>query len=634
MPQPPASQPAQFSTPNASKFRLPKRPDGKSATPLATPGSGLPSTARPAPRFTPSWRRHSFLPQSQAQAQSPVAPVSGIYTPRPISSHARQFSSVGRSHGHTSKGAPALFTEESIEDGSSPPRADDDLEPAPQPIETENGYGVDNDIEITSTEESLRVARNSPTMVRALTEHPRHMQHVLHSQRRRPDPQEEIEDVPGSEDGREARGANLPSNSDIDVVEDSGEVAVPDSLTSDTAAGLAATTPGLLREDTGQPKSVLPQQRSATRLLSSVQPFKRRRLFVPSGMITSSPGEGEEEDAGHDVERKQPKRRPWDIDIDDDDESDDQNNYMEYEEIQDIVKYGELLEYGDSDDEMNNDEEHHENEEDENEDDYSMFDRTPTRVRRARQEELEKAQSISNPRPQPAFRRARLFMSARKMVESGIEDLNHENENDDLMQVDTPSHNTSSTKLADYALPAPDFFSPQKKKKRNTKAKSKRQSLNDDGTDSAAAPIQSAATTAEQYVPGGLAAELRDWLVQIKNGSGMAAAMAKTRTKKGKPSILGAYQVEDVSEPSSGMRLAVARQPPNTSTSMSTSTDEDLDTRLLLAGEDKSAGTRRAGTRQAEPPQSSLSTVSVAAPAWEVVLDGQSWVVASNWSGG
>ena len=407
----------------------------------------------------------------------------------------------------------------------------------------------------------------------------------------------------------------------MEAVEDSGEMpaAVPDSF------DLAATTPGLLQErHEQQAMSALPQQRSASRLLLSVQPFKRRRLFVPPGMITSSPGYEEEEDDGMNeneneneevVDRprqRQSKRRPWDIDIDDDDDDDDESENgnadgVDYEEIRDIVNYGELLEYGDSEEEVMKAEDYENGEYDKEDDDYSIFDRTPTRIRRAKEREQQ-------PKPGPAratFSRTRLFVSARRMA--GEE--RDTDDDDERMHVDATPHRQNN--YAGYALPAPDFFSPRKKKrksKRNTANKNQqRQSIHEEEDGSRAAAAQPApATAAEQYVPGGLAAELRDWLVQIKNGGGMGASKAISND------ILGHYAVDAVAKPSAGMRLAAARQ-------TSTTTDNMPEARLLLAGEDKAAG--------AELPLSTRSIV-VAAPAWEVVLDGQAWVVASNWRGG
>ncbi|EPE05988.1 hypothetical protein F503_02817 [Ophiostoma piceae UAMH 11346] len=638
MPQPPASQPAQFSTPNPSKFRLPKRADERRVNPSEIPGSALPATIRPTQRFAPSWRRQSFLPQSQSQSQSAsFAPTpSGVHPLRP----------------------PILRTEDTIEDGSSPPRAEDE---GPAPEHEPELEPEPESIEIASTDESLLVVRNSPTVVRALTEYPRLIQ------RRRRDLQDDIEDVPASADA--VPDDIVAESGEVEAVEDSGEmpVVVPDSF------DLAATTPGLLQEyQEQQPRSSLPQQRSASRLLSSVQPFKRRRLFVPPGMITSSPGyedheaddttQNENEEGVDRPRQRQSKRRRWDIDIDDDDDADDKSENgntdgMDYEEIRDIVNYGELLEYGDSDDEVMQEATegygdgeygaaYKDNEED---DDYSIFDRTPTRIRRARQEELQQEQEReqqTKSRPARAtFPRAKLFMSARRMADDERDTdeakRNDNDDEDDQMQVDaTPRRQTT---YAGYALPAPDFFSPQKKKrnsKRNAKNKNKtRQSINEEEDDSKAATVQPIqTTTTEQYVPGGLAAELRDWLVQIKNGSGMAAS------KEFSTDILGHYAVHalaSVAGPSAGMRLAAVRQTSATTrtkiTKAETATaavDKMPEVRLLLAGEDKSAGARRAEPPLSTRSMSTLSSVSVAAPAWEVVLDGQAWVVASNWSGG
>lgn len=112
-----------------------------------------------------------------------------------------------------------------------------------------------------------------------------------------------------------------------------------------------------------------------------------------------------------------------------------------------------------------------------------------------------------------------------------------------------------------------------------------------------------------KYVPGGLAAELRDWLVQVKGGSeydrpaGSSVELAVDEVKSG-----------------AGMWIVAARQ------AQEPVEDGDVPVNAILAGDGRitGLGEKRLVTRG--------STVSIAQPVWDITLaDLGKFAVACDW---
>ncbi|KAL1890656.1 Methionyl-tRNA formyltransferase [Sporothrix stenoceras] len=550
MHQPPAaSQPAPFSTPDPSRFRVPKpkrsgrdltdagpAKDGRTTTPASA------AAARPTPRFAPSWKRQPT--QSQADIRTPAQSAvrkfsvaggmnsgsrSSTAASRRFLSHASGLSSQHRRRHSLGRDPFHGGGEDAIEDGSSPPQAPLQTQ---QTLEEEEG-GI------------LMVVRESPTATRtkqptAASQPPPRPGIFSTSARRRKQRlglEDDIEDVLSS-------GSWPGSDDEDDIVRESGktvddhvgegdnEVPMPDSgpnsIVNTTATAIA----------TPVPQSQLPlarQQMSAARLLSSIQPLKRRRLFVSRGLITSSPsaagsdqeggGEADEDQDAHGENHGRPPafvprfrqrriRHAWDGDdiVDDDGSGDGGRN----EDIRDIVNYGELLEYSQSSDEDGNtqnkeddDDEIMDHYHDEEDDEDTILDQTPPRIRRARQRQKdnEEQQRQEQRQRMPTFQRARLFMTARWPIYD--EDMGGDHEHTAHNVEDTLSQDLTTTPARqrhyyDALLhqPPPDFFSPQKKRRQKRPRKSRHSNENDlDGLGGLTSPSPAAvaATAAAIY---------------------------------------------------------------------------------------------------------------------------------------
>ncbi len=172
-------------------------------------------------------------------------------------------------------------------------------------------------------------------------------------------------------------------------------------------------------------------------------------------------------------------------------------------------------------------------------------------------------------------------------------------------------------------LPPPDFFSPQKRRKRRT-GKRKRGPPDAAGALAAADPTaaEGTATAApdtsdEKYVPGGMAAELRGWLVQIKSNMGLQTG-GGGGGGGGAIGLLGGGRVA-IDEARSDQSLRLVR-----GTLLQPAQHDPIACHVLLAGD--------GGRRQAHRIELAKgSVVSVAPPLWEISLDGQSWTVACDW---
>jgi len=121
-----------------------------------------------------------------------------------------------------------------------------------------------------------------------------------------------------------------------------------------------------------------------------------------------------------------------------------------------------------------------------------------------------------------------------------------------------------------------------------------------------------------RYVPGGLASELRDWLVQVKG----SAEYDKTADDQGMSGVNVRLRVEQV-RPAPGMWLVAGRR-----------VGEDREgspsaglVRAILAGEGRLAGLGKKGLVR------STCTVAIMQPVWDVVLEGEgTWTVACDWA--
>ncbi|KAK4033973.1 hypothetical protein C8A01DRAFT_49549 [Parachaetomium inaequale] len=136
---------------------------------------------------------------------------------------------------------------------------------------------------------------------------------------------------------------------------------------------------------------------------------------------------------------------------------------------------------------------------------------------------------------------------------------------------------------------------------------------------------------ANKYLPGGLAAELRDWLVDVKGGvdgeggvHSTSAALGFDTTGRG---VAGVRVVVDgVERGGVGMTLVCGRAV----VAGGTEVVEDGRVRVILAGEGNIEGLgvgRGGGNRELVVPG---AVVAVVPPAWDVELDGQ-WAVAYRW---
>ncbi|KAL2157680.1 hypothetical protein VTH06DRAFT_5163 [Thermothelomyces fergusii] len=131
-----------------------------------------------------------------------------------------------------------------------------------------------------------------------------------------------------------------------------------------------------------------------------------------------------------------------------------------------------------------------------------------------------------------------------------------------------------------------------------------------------------------KYLPGGLAAELRDWLVDVKGGLDRRGEVEATSSALrfteaaggGRDGVVRLIMVEDVSHGGPGMTLVSGK----------VLGDERADVRVVLAGEGNIEGL--GGGRGGGNPERVArgAVVAVAPPAWDVDLDGQ-WAVAYRW---
>lgn len=166
--------------------------------------------------------------------------------------------------------------------------------------------------------------------------------------------------------------------------------------------------------------------------------------------------------------------------------------------------------------------------------------------------------SSSDPQNQPTFHPAPRFGGIAPPTEPG-----------------TPTPHDNAPDDVDAQQPAPDIFSPQRGASRNPRSR--------------------------RHVPGGMAAELRDWLVEIKENE------AESNNGGGAPTLgLVRLTVEEIRRDAPpGMMLVAGRVGAGRA-------------RAILAG-DGEGGTVEEG-----------AVVAISMPAWDVVLE-ESWAVAYRW---
>ncbi|CAK7267877.1 hypothetical protein SEPCBS119000_002774 [Sporothrix epigloea] len=604
----------------------------------------------PTGQFDPC-NEHTQI-QQQQQLQTPTYTPTQSQTPLPAS---RKFR-VASARQTISRG------EDAIEDGSSP-------------------AGSPSSTAFASQDDALAlVVRESPIAKRILDTAPgRFPEH--HSQQTRAAVVDDIQDA-SSSIGSDA-GHYISQGPEDSAVDNDDEIWMPDSIPEETPIIWPAMATNATPSAQGIRSWTRPQS-SAARLLSSIQPLKRRKLFVSPGLITSSPPEPElaaqsqddpvfdsaifgeadkraqeeEPDENLEVSSLEPLPVPFPVRFqkprsrlraDRDDEIVDNESSEgsgDDEDIRDILRYGELFESGDSSDDgydamlptnrlaqdMHKTGMDGQNGQDDADYDTDMMlDITPPRVRQARLLRLQGHEQRQHQR-QPTIQRARMFKAARRSM--GEEDADNDGDGQNLGRSyerdgnwETDSQNILTTPARQryhdallHLQPPPDLFSPQKKRrrpKRKTRAEGELTS-----------PSAAAIHAPEQYVPGGLAAGLRDWLVQIKSGGGKWPAAGSS----------GRYDIEQM-ETAPGFCLALARrrrQQKQEKQEKQPQTDRDVDNRLplddtpavrlLLAGDRRQ---REPGPGATDTPR---PTVSIAHPAWDIVLGGQQWTVAADWA--
>jgi hypothetical protein len=123
----------------------------------------------------------------------------------------------------------------------------------------------------------------------------------------------------------------------------------------------------------------------------------------------------------------------------------------------------------------------------------------------------------------------------------------------------------------------------------------------------------------QKYVPGGLAAEVRDWLVNIES-----SIPSSSTTKSGSPWLFRLMVDEISGGGRAGITLVKGRQ------ILTGDTDTMIDSlgiiSVILAGEGTSTGLQKNSKVEVG------KTVGVRSPVWEVMIDGVKWGVGVDWN--
>lgn len=123
----------------------------------------------------------------------------------------------------------------------------------------------------------------------------------------------------------------------------------------------------------------------------------------------------------------------------------------------------------------------------------------------------------------------------------------------------------------------------------------------------------------KKYVPGGLAAEVRDWLVNIESSIPSSSIM-----KSGSPWLLRLMVDEISGGRRAGFTLVRGRQ------ILSEDADSMIDSlgivNVILAGEGTGTGLQKSSNVEVG------KTVGIKSPVWEVVIEGIKWGVGVDWT--
>ena len=127
----------------------------------------------------------------------------------------------------------------------------------------------------------------------------------------------------------------------------------------------------------------------------------------------------------------------------------------------------------------------------------------------------------------------------------------------------------------------------------------------------------------QNYVNGGLAAEVRDWLVNIES------TVPSKEAGKRDDGWLVRIEVDEVSgggaESQARMLLVRGRQVHSMNGGEGEMVDTVSNVRVMLAGEGQATGLQRGSRLEAG------KTVGIKGPVWEVVIEGEKWGVAVDW---
>ncbi|EFX02639.1 hypothetical protein CMQ_2568 [Grosmannia clavigera kw1407] len=569
-PVPPSSQPPPvMQTPNAPHFLLLKRPD----RPAATPTHPRHDTG------APGWLTAGETPGPATVRSSQPRP-----TPRFVPSWTQSQSTPVRA-------------DDEIDEDSSPPRAA--LKPTAEMTTMRAADGT------TGLPRPTQPTQPTPSASRTLWQ-PRWQS------ARRPQVREDIEDA---------------EDSDLDLDDDGGEPIDGLSLASNSIEEQAGLESG--SEAHGESGEEQPHQQ----LQSPARPFKRRRLFVSpgrDGKITRKVGrrQGQLVD---DIEEGNDDSS--DADGNDNEDNDDETfgdyyrgRQMSYDEMGEILEDEELRHSWEPPDEKAD-------VYDAEEEDFMILNATPSRRNPSgRRTKTETETRLEQQQP-PTFQRSRLFLSMGKSDTTATREnavdarnvgtLDDDNGEDtkgygdsDENNEDTGNARADRQQQQEHRHPPPDFFSPRKRQRRRGRQPLQQRG----GTPAATAASVAAAAPVSgdgQFVAGGLAAELRNWLVQIKvqarsNGqaSGSTGSTSTSRPLR--------YVVEEA-RLSSGMCLVLGR--PEAEVGVEAKSNTAL--RLLLAGDGRWA------------PAAMLAggvIVEIVPPVWDVVIEGETWTVASSWA--
>jgi hypothetical protein len=130
-----------------------------------------------------------------------------------------------------------------------------------------------------------------------------------------------------------------------------------------------------------------------------------------------------------------------------------------------------------------------------------------------------------------------------------------------------------------------------------------------------------------RYLPGGLAAELRDWLVDVKGGVDGEGEMRASSAALSFSSTTATVRVavDEASRSGTGMTLISGRLVDGAAGGR-----QDAEVRVILAGEGNIEGLGGGGGGGNRGLVAPGEVISIAPPAWDVDLDVR-WAVAYRW---